>query len=251
MKKSAIICLIAVVCLIAQTGQYGIIDARFGLERFPQRTFAQFPPASLDNSGQVFVLSNALTAYDCSAGGGTTAALCMSNGSSYVSISGRGPTGPTGSTGPTGPAGSAASGQQIWASVATNSIPLTAITAFFMPFFGCCTSSSSALLTSTNCGIQVENYIPIAGTMSKFWAVVEDAQEPSGSLVMTIIKNSTATALTVTLAADGAGPVTLVDNTHTVSVAAGDTFCLRIVNNATMTGNQVVDSFGVVFTPTP
>lgn len=60
------------------------------------------------------------------------------------------------------------------------------------------------------------------------------AQPASGSLVITLMKNGVATAITITVAA-GAAAATFSDITHTVSFVATDAISLQIVNNATGT----------------
>jgi hypothetical protein len=58
-------------------------------------------------------------------------------------------------------------------------------------------------------------------------------QPASGSLVVTLLINNVATALTITVPAGAAGASTHDDNTHQVIIAAGDLVRWSFQNNAT------------------
>jgi hypothetical protein len=59
------------------------------LMRPPERTVATLPAAATSN-GLVFIVTDGLTASDCTVGGGSTAALCRSNATSWVALGGGG-----------------------------------------------------------------------------------------------------------------------------------------------------------------
>ena len=64
-------------------------DFSAGLMTLPQQTIGGLPPA-VGNAGKVFVATDAVSASDCSAGGGAAIALCRSNGVSYSVLGGSG-----------------------------------------------------------------------------------------------------------------------------------------------------------------
>lgn len=72
--------------------------------------------------------------------------------------------------------------------------------------------------------------VPYAFTAKNLYVRTKDAQPAAGSLVITLMKNGAATAVTLTIAA-AAGAGTFTDLVNTVDYAAGDTISLRIVNN--------------------
>lgn len=77
---------------------------------------------------------------------------------------------------------------------------------------------------------------PLAGTAKNLYlyaSQIDNAQPASGSLVCTLRKNATNTALTVTVAASGTVTTPVSDTTHTVSIVAGDLLTMGCVNNAT------------------
>jgi hypothetical protein len=63
-------------------------------------------------------------------------------------------------------------------------------------------------------------------------------QPATGSLVVTLMKNNVATALTITIPAGYAGG-TLTDLVNSVSFSPGDFYILRLVNNATATSGTI------------
>ena len=62
----------------------------------------QLPAAAAGNAGWITVVTDAASGSDCTAGGGTAAALCRSNGSAWVPLGGAGGSGAGDVTGPTG-----------------------------------------------------------------------------------------------------------------------------------------------------
>jgi hypothetical protein len=74
--------------------------------------------------------------------------------------------------------------------------------------------------------------IPTACTFSNFYARIYSAQGASGSLVFTLQKNAVDTALVVTIAA-GSAAGNFSDTSNTVTFAAGDTWQVKITQNAT------------------
>ena len=80
--------------------------------------------------------------------------------------------------------------------------------------------------------------IPIAGTLKNLYVRIPGTQPASGSLVFTVMKNNSTSALTCTCSAGAAG-VTISDLTHSVSVSAGDLIYLSAQNNATGVSAQV------------
>lgn len=73
-----------------------------------------------------------------------------------------------------------------------------------------------------------------AGTLKHAYLITGTAQDGSGSLVCTLYKNGSATSIVITVAAGSAAGV-FSDNTHTVSLSAGDTLAWQFQNNATAT----------------
>jgi hypothetical protein len=57
-------------------------------------------------------------------------------------------------------------------------------------------------------------------------------QHASGSMVVTLMKNGVATALTVTIPAGSSAGAAVTDSTHSVTGAAGDKYSFQVVNNA-------------------
>jgi len=75
--------------------------------------------------------------------------------------------------------------------------------------------------------------IPFACTLDRFYVTTTTAQPASGTLVVTIRKNSVDTALTVTIPISTVAGTNVADTTHSVSFAAGDLLAISFVNNAT------------------
>lgn len=71
-----------------------------------------------------------------------------------------------------------------------------------------------------------------AATFGNFYFRIYSAQPASGSLVLTLQKNAVDTASTITIAS-GSAIGNYTDNTNTVSFVAGDTWQIKIVQNAT------------------
>lgn len=74
--------------------------------------------------------------------------------------------------------------------------------------------------------------IPTACTFSNFYFRIYSAQGATGSLVATLQKNAVDTALTITIAA-GSAAGNFSDTTNSVTFAAGDTWQIKTVQNAT------------------
>lgn len=85
---------------------------------------------------------------------------------------------------------------------------------------------SATTTTETN----ARNAIPYAATIKNFYLRTSTAQPATGSLVFTILKNGSATAVTFTIAAGGAAAL-FSDTTHSFSVAAGDEISISVLNN--------------------
>lgn len=73
--------------------------------------------------------------------------------------------------------------------------------------------------------------LPTACNFLNFYFRIYSAQPATGSLVLTLQKNAVDTALTITIAAGSA--IGNYTNTNTVSFATGDTWQIKIVQNAT------------------
>jgi hypothetical protein len=73
---------------------------------------------------------------------------------------------------------------------------------------------------------------PEGGTLSDMNIRISTTQPASGSLVVTLFVNNSATALVVTIPLSS-GQGTYTDNTHTVALSAGDIVRWVFVNNAT------------------
>jgi hypothetical protein len=88
----------------------------------------------------------------------------------------------------------------------------------------------SGTISSLTTAYQVP--LPTACTFGNFYFRIYSAQPASGSLVLTLQKNAADTASTITIAA-GSAIGNYTDNTNTVSFVAGDTWQIKIVQNAT------------------
>ena len=86
--------------------------------------------------------------------------------------------------------------------------------------------------------------LPTACNFSNFYFRIAAAQGATGTLVLTLQKNGVDSALTITIAA-GSAAGNYTDNTNTVTFAAGDTWQLKIVNNATTSTSMAGYSFKV------
>lgn len=78
--------------------------------------------------------------------------------------------------------------------------------------------------------------LPVACTLNNFYFRTYGAQPAGGSLVVTLQKNGSDTAITVTIAA-GSAAGNFTDTTNSVAFAAGDTWQLKLVQNA-LTGTS-------------
>jgi len=90
--------------------------------------------------------------------------------------------------------------------------------------------SLSGTVSSLTTAYQIP--IPTACTFSNFYVRIYSAQGGTGSLVFTLQKNAVDTALVVTIAA-GSAAGNFSDTTNSVTFAAGDTWQIKTVQNAT------------------
>ena len=74
--------------------------------------------------------------------------------------------------------------------------------------------------------------MPTACTFGSFYFRIYSQQPASGSLVLTLQKNAVDTALTITIAS-GSAIGNYTDTSNSVSFVAGDTWQIKIVQNAT------------------
>jgi hypothetical protein len=74
--------------------------------------------------------------------------------------------------------------------------------------------------------------VPTACTFSNFYFRIYGAQPATGSLVLTLQKNAVDTSVTITIAALSAIGV-YSDTTNSATFSAGDTWQLKLVQNAT------------------
>lgn len=88
-------------------------------------------------------------------------------------------------------------------------------------------------VASTMSTLNTAYQVPLATACNflNFYFRIYSAQPASGSLVLTLQKNAVDTALTITIAAGSA--IGNYTNTNTVSFVAGDTWQIKIVQNAT------------------
>jgi hypothetical protein len=80
--------------------------------------------------------------------------------------------------------------------------------------------------------------VPTACTFSNFYFRTYSTQPSTGSLVLTLQKNAVDTALTITIAANSVGN-NYSDTTNSVSFSAGDTWQIKIVQNATSSSTSL------------
>jgi hypothetical protein len=76
--------------------------------------------------------------------------------------------------------------------------------------------------------------LPIACTLSNFYILTSSTQPASGTLVLTIRKNSADTALVITVASNSVAGV-YANTANNATFVAGDLMCIRFNNNATAT----------------
>ena len=81
--------------------------------------------------------------------------------------------------------------------------------------------------------------LPVGGVLKNFSINTVTAQPGAGSLVITLMLNGVATAITVTVAA-GAAAAQFSDLVNTVTVVAGDFITMRFVNNDAVTLSAIV-----------
>lgn len=89
--------------------------------------------------------------------------------------------------------------------------------------------SVAGTISTLNTAFQVP--VPTACNFLNFYFRIYSAQPASGSLVVTLQKNAVDTSLAITIAAGSA--IGNYTNTNTVAFAAGDTWQIKIVQNAT------------------
>lgn len=124
--------------------------------------------------------------------------------------------------------------------IAYNSLP-SRVTAVFIGNMNTATITASTttygiVSGQAGTGILTAKSIVVgeAGTLKHAYLITATAQDGSGSLVCTLYKNGSATSIVITVAAGSAAGV-FSDNTHTVSISAGDTLAWQFQNNATAT----------------
>lgn len=168
------------------------------------------------------------------AGNGTGVVAVDDNGELSFSAGGggatgpTGPTGPTGDTGPTGATGATGSNAVTFCgAIVDNSVP----------------SSSTRYTTIYRDGVASTEtgtiIAPTSFTASSLYVYLRTAQTNTGSLVITIRKNATNTALTVTIPANSSSGTTHTDLSNTASFAAGDLLSISMVNNGTSTSGII------------
>jgi len=85
---------------------------------------------------------------------------------------------------------------------------------------------------------QLRTPFPDACTCSKLYARITNTQSATGSLVISLFKNGTVSALVLTIAANSAAG-TYSNTTNSVTFAAGDGYAVEIKNNATATSAPI------------
>jgi len=88
--------------------------------------------------------------------------------------------------------------------------------------------------------------MPAAGLLRNLYVKTVGAQSSTGSLVVTVRKNTADQALSITVPAGASGAV-FSDLTDRVSVAAGDSISIELINSATVTSSGIV-SISMTFT---
>jgi hypothetical protein len=86
--------------------------------------------------------------------------------------------------------------------------------------------------------------VPFAGTAQNLYIRTNTSQPVGGTLVFTVLLNTVATAVTITVAAGGAAAV-YSDTTHSFTFSAGGRLCLRAVNNAGSVVSAAVNSISL------
>lgn len=87
--------------------------------------------------------------------------------------------------------------------------------------------------------------LPAARTVSNLVILTSGTQPADGPLTVTVYKNGTATALTLTVPANAAGGV-FTDSTHAVSFAAGDKLSIQLDNTVSGSASANILSLGFV-----
>lgn len=91
-------------------------------------------------------------------------------------------------------------------------------------------------------GLQTSVYniaLPVACDIKNLYINTNSTQPSSGNLVFTLLKNGADTSITITVPANATANQ-FTDLTHDVSLDAGDSITLRIVNNATSTSALII-----------
>jgi hypothetical protein len=138
-----------------------------------------------------------------------------------------GPAGAAGATGATGATGAAgATGSQGPPGPATvfGNLLASTVSLSTTNYFGPGDTTTTATETNARTAIQ------FAATVSNFYLRTSSSQPATGSLVFTVLKNGSATAITFTIGAS-AGAALYSDTTHSFTVAAGDEISIQVVNN--------------------
>lgn len=106
--------------------------------------------------------------------------------------------------------------------------------------FGTVGAGLTRFVIPFNPGIQTGGSwtVPKTGILRNLYLTIETSQPASGSLVVTLYKLSSPTAVTFTIAA-GSGIGIYSDTTHSVAVTAGEYIQIQVVNNASGASAQV------------
>ncbi len=91
-----------------------------------------------------------------------------------------------------------------------------------------------------------QHILPYAGVVKNLYIRTTTAQPAGGSLVFTVRKNGTDTAVTLTIAAGGSAG-TFTDLTNSVSFDAGDLIDLKAVNNDGVSVSATVNQWSIEY----
>ena len=81
--------------------------------------------------------------------------------------------------------------------------------------------------------------MPYSGTLKNLYIRIGATVSGSGNIVLTLMKNGVATAITITCTNADGNNYTKSDTTNTVSVVAGDLISIRGVNAGSASGTIV------------
>ncbi len=187
--------------------QFSQLGGTLGPSQLPVLIYTVAALAKTAPANTVLTVSDGVSITDCTAGKGSIVHSCQWNGSS-------------------------------WGFYSTGSIPLVSspgaslaagATSFDGPFGLSFNGVESAR----------QMVMPLACQASNMYVYVSSTQPSTGSVAITLRKNSTDQALAVTIPAS-AGAGTYRDITHTVPFAAGDLVSMKSVNKATGTSAAIV-----------